>query len=206
MSRGNGKMPIFLDDSDYRHFIYLLSEVVLEFELHCWNYCLMPNHYHLTIQPARPNLSEAIRRLNGNYGLWWNKRHERVGHVFQGRFKDQIVDKDGYLLSLTRYVVMNPVRAGLVRRPEEWLWSSYRATIAAGPVPPFLDTMATLRLFGDENDEALRSRFSGFIGSQPDDASLVDRFRSSERVLGSRAFKEQLTSVETLRRFEVEAV
>ena len=88
----------------------------------------MPNHYHATLQPSQPNLSEALRRLNSVYARWWNERHQRVGHVFQGRFKDQIVDRDSYLLTLSRYVVMNPVRAGLVERPEDWRWSSYRAT------------------------------------------------------------------------------
>jgi putative transposase len=196
MSRGNGRMPIFLDDRDYRQFVHLLGEVVLEFGLQCWNYCIMPNHYHVTLQPDRPNLSEAVRWLNATYAGWWNNRHVRVGHVFQGRFKDQIVDRDSYLVTLSRYVVMNPVRANLVERPEDWPWSSYRATVASGPAPAFLATTSTLRLFGSDEDEdaILRSRFTGFVASQPDDASLVDRIRSSERVLGSRAFKEQLRS------------
>ena len=194
MARGNGKMPIFLDDRDYRQFVHLLGEVVLEFGLQCWNYCVMPNHYHATLQPDRPNLSEAVRRLNANYAGWWNKRHQRVGHVFQGRFKDQIVDRDSYLLALSRYVVMNPVRAKLAERPEDWPWSSYRATIGPGPAPAFLATLSTLRLFGDEDESSLRSRFIGFVASQADDASLVDRIRSSERILGSRTFKEHLTA------------
>ena len=104
-------MTVFLDDIDYRHFVFLLGDVIEEFGIQCWNYCLMPNHYHLTLQPGRPNLSEAMRRLNGNYALWWNRRHQRVGHVFQGRFKDQIVDRESYLFAVTRYVLMNPVRA-----------------------------------------------------------------------------------------------
>ena len=186
-------MPIFLDDRDYRQFLYCLGEVVLEFRLQCWNYCLMPNHYHATLQPTLPNLSAAVHRLNGSYAMWWNKRHDRVGHVFQGRFKDQIVDREGYLLTLSRYVVLNPVRAGLAERPDDWPWSSYRATVGSGPAPAFLASLSTLRLFGDEEEAVLRARFGGFIASQPDDASLVDQIRSSERILGTRAFKEQLT-------------
>ena len=96
MSRGNGRMCIFLDEADYRQFVYILGDVVETFGLECWNYCLMPNHYHATLRPSRPNLSEAIRRLNSVYALWWNKRHQRVGHVFQGRFKAQVVDREGY--------------------------------------------------------------------------------------------------------------
>ena len=193
MSRGNGRMAIFLDDRDYRQFVYCLGEVVLEYRLQCWNYCLMPNHYHVTLQPTQPNLSAALQRLNGWYATWWNKRHDRVGHVFQGRFKDQIVDKDSYMLTLSRYVVLNPVRASLVERPEDWPWSSYRATVGLGPAPAFLAALSTLRLWGDDDEAVLRSRFAGFIASQPDDAPLVDQIRSTERILGSRVFKERLT-------------
>ena len=129
MSRGNGRMGIFLDDADYRQFVHLLGEAVERFDIRCWNYCVMPNHYHATLQPTRTNLSEAIRCLNSGYAQWWNRRHGRVGHVFQGRYKDQVVDRETYLLTLSRYVVMNPVRAGLVERPGDWPWSSYRATV-----------------------------------------------------------------------------
>src|SRR5262245_19759788 len=109
LSRGNARMAIFLDDGDYRQFVYLLGEVLDEFGIVCWNYCLMPNHYHVTLQPTQTNLSAAIRILNGSYGQWWNRKLSRVGHVFQGRFKDQIVDRETYLMTLSRYVVMNPV-------------------------------------------------------------------------------------------------
>jgi len=186
-------MPIFLDDCDYRQFVYQLGDVLEEFSVVCWNYCVMPNHYHLTVQPTRANLSAAIRKLNGVYGQWWNRRHGRVGHVFQGRFKDQIVDRDRYLMALSKYVVMNPVRAGLVNQPEEWPWSSYRATAGLSPAPAFLSVESTLRLFGDEPEPALQARFAGTIAIHVD-PSLTDRIRSSERVLGTRAFKDLLAS------------
>jgi len=121
-------MQIFLDDGDYKHFVYLLGDIIEEFGIECWNYCLMPNHYHATLRPTQPNLSEAMRRLNSIYAQWWNRRHERVGHVFQGRFKDQVVQREGYLTALCRYIALNPVRANLATRPEDWAWSSYAAT------------------------------------------------------------------------------
>ena len=182
-------MRIFLDDVDYRQFVYLLGEVVEEGEVECWNYCVMPNHYHATLKPERPNLSEAMRCLNGDYALWWNKRHQRVGHTLQGRFKAQIVEQGAYLLTLCRYVVMNPVRAGLVAHPEEWPWSSYRATVGLCPSPPFLATSSVLRLFGDD-DTTSRARFAQFVKGEPDDASLVERIRSNEQILGTAAFKK----------------
>jgi REP element-mobilizing transposase RayT len=195
MARGNARMPIFLDDCDYRQGVYQLGDVLEEFGIVCWNFCLMPNHYHLTVQPTRPNLSAAIRKLNGAYGQWWNRRHGRVGHVFQGRFKDQIVDRDAYLLALSRYVVMNPVRAGLVNQPEDWPWSSYRATAGLSAVPAFLSTESTLRLFGDEPAAVLQERFSATV-AVPSDPALTDRIRSNERVLGTRIFKDLLASSE----------
>jgi putative transposase len=187
-------MTVFLDDIDYRHFVFLLGDVIEEFGIQCWNYCLMPNHYHLTLQPGRPNLSEAMRRLNGNYALWWNRRHQRVGHVFQGRFKDQIVDRESYLFAVTRYVLMNPVRAGLVRQPGDWRWSSYRAIAGLTEPPAFLTSSLTLRLFGDGAEADLRRRFTTFVSAVEDDPARVDRIRSSEAVLGPRAFKAEVAS------------
>jgi len=183
-------MCIFLDDADYRQFVHILGDVVEGFAIRCWNYCLMPNHYHATLQPTLPNFSEAIRRLNSVYAQWWNTRHARVGHVFQGRFKDQLVDEDAYMLTLSRYVVMNPVRAGLVTRPEDWPWGSYRATVGLSSIPAFLSTDQTLRLFGEGADAILQARFASFVTEPPHDSASVDRIRSKERILGPRAFKD----------------
>ena len=181
-------MDIYLDDTDYRQFTTELGEVIDEFRIRCWNYCLMPNHYHLTLEPTLPNLSAAVARLNGNYALWWNRRHSRVGHVFQGRFKDQIVDKETYLLTLSRYVVANPVRARLVQRPEDWVWSSYRATAGLTVSPAFLDVDLTLGLFGDSTGSDTRARFTAFT-TAASDPTLIDRIRSTDRILGPKSFK-----------------
>jgi REP element-mobilizing transposase RayT len=183
-------MCIFTDDCDYRQFINMMSDVVEEFDIRCWNYCLMPNHYHGTWQPTLPNVSEAMRVLNGNYGQWWNRRHGRVGHVFQGRFKDQIVDRESYLLNLSRYVVMNPVRAGLTKHPGDWPWSSYRATAGLSSPPAFLAVDATLGLFGDGDESILRARFIDAVTNRVVDRAADDRIRSNERILGPKAFKD----------------
>jgi len=192
MSRGNAKMAIFHDERDYRTFLKLFGRVIELYSIRCWNYCLMPNHYHATLQPTLPNLSEAIRRLNGAYGHWWNLRHGRVGHVFQGRFKAQIVDREEYLITLSRYVVLNPVRAKLTKRPEDWLWSSYRATAGLSPTPQFLDSRATLGLFSSGDEKERQARFAQVMTSEHDDPSTIDRIRSNERVLGSLAFKDRV--------------
>jgi REP-associated tyrosine transposase len=192
MARGNGKMRIFLDDEDYRRFVFLLGDVLEEFQIECWNYCVMPNHYHATIRPRDSNMSDAMRKLNSQYAQWWNRRHERVGHTFQGRFKDQIVQEDSYALTLARYVVRNPVRAGLVQNPEDWVWSSYRATIGLEPAPSFLSASSFLRLFDDGEEDAMRKRFIEFAAGDLEDVQASDRIRSAERVLGTAAFKRDV--------------
>jgi len=181
-------MTIFEDDRDYRSFLALLGDVLQEYAIDCWNYCLMPNHYHCTLQPNLPNLSEAMQHVNGVYAQRWNKRHDRVGHVFQGRFKDQIVQREGYLPYLCRYVALNPVRAKLVAAPEEWEWSSYSATIGLRPAPAFLNVASTLSQFDPGDERALQTRFKSFVCGDPDEV-LEERFRSNEAIVGDLKFK-----------------
>ena len=184
MARGNGRMTIFLDDRDYREFIQMLRHVIERYKLECWNYCVMPNHYHATIRPLRPNLSRAMQQLNSRYANYWNRRHTKVGHVFQGPFKAQIVQDDGYARTLSRYVALNPVRARLVERPEDWRWSSYASTIGARPPLSFLADAGALALFGDVAQSTLRQRFASFVQAGGQDDIEDDRIRSSDLILG----------------------
>jgi len=137
-SRGNARQVIFVDDEDRGVFFDVLSMVVERFNWFCHAYCLMENHYHLLIETPKGNLSKGMRELNGVYTQGFNRRYGRVGHLFQGRYKAILVEKDNHLLSLCRYVVLNPVRIGLRERPEQWRWSSYRATIGLEKRPSFL--------------------------------------------------------------------
>src|SRR5690606_28439280 len=109
----------------------------------------------------------------------WNRRYKHVGHVFQGRFKDQIVQENRYLLTLCRYIALNPVRSGLVETPAEWLWSSYAATIGLRPPPGFLSTDRTLRLFGGSGLLEQQALFARFVEGPEDDGALEDRIRSA---------------------------
>jgi REP element-mobilizing transposase RayT len=182
-------MRIFLDDRDYARFVNLLSDAVEELDVRCLNYCVMPNHYHATLCPTRPNLSDAIKKLNGEYAQWWNARHDHVGHVFQGRFKAPIVQEEGYLVRLCRYVALNPVRAGLAQRPEDWKWSSYAATTGLHPCPPFVDASTVLRHFGEDEEGLLQARFAEYVMSREERECSDDRIRSHEPILGSLEFK-----------------
>ncbi len=112
-----------------RHlFLDVMSKAVQDCHWAIHAYCLMDNHYHLVVETPDGNLSKGMRQLNGVYTQRFNRQHQRVGHVFQGRYKAIIVQKEAYLLELARYVVLNPVRAGMVGTPDQWPWSSYRAT------------------------------------------------------------------------------
>ena len=155
-------MNIYLDDADRHQFLALLARVVETHVVECHAYCLMTNHYHLVATTLEPNVSSAVQALNGPYAQWWNERHARVGHVFQGRFGSQIVQAETYLLSVCRYVVLNPVRAGLVASPDQWPWSSYRASAGLAPSPSFL-SQRVWRLFDPERAAMGRARFRAFV-------------------------------------------
>jgi len=127
-SRGNEKKPVFKDDEDRETFLRILTHVNKRYHWLCHAYCLMDNHYHLLVETPDGNLSLGMRQLNGVYTQAFNKRRTRTGHLFQGRYKAIVIQKDSHLLEVCRYVVLNPVRAGMVEKPEDWKWSSYRAT------------------------------------------------------------------------------
>jgi len=154
-SRGNARQSIFIDDENRGRFLDVLSIVVERFKWLCHAYCLMENHYHLLIETPNGNLSKGMRELNGVYTQWFNQRDRRVGHLFQGRYKAIIVEKDNHLLSLCRYVVLNPLRVGLIKKPEQWRWSSYRATIGLVKRPSFLTVDWVLLQFGGRKGVAM---------------------------------------------------
>lgn len=155
-SRGNAQAPIFLDDEDRDSFLAVLAECIARFTWICHAYCLMDNHYHLIIETPDANLSAGMRQLNGVYTQRFNRRHGRVGHIFQGRFKAILVERNSYLLELCRYVVLNPVRARMVRDASQYAWSSYLATMGSVPVPPWLQTDWILSQFGNDRKVARR--------------------------------------------------
>lgn len=189
-------MRVFLDDTDYRKFLYLLGDVVEEYDVDCWEVCVMPNHYHLAVMNRQPNLPEAMQQLNGEYALWWNARHGRVGHVFQGRYKDQIVQHDAYLLNLVRYIALNPVRARLVDSPEQWPWSSFAGTAGLAPTGAFVCSEPVLAAFGEGDLARLRERYRCHVlqGLRLDD-EVHRLFRARQRTVGDRAFRQQVKRV-----------
>ena len=161
-SRGDRRESIFDDDDDRLAFLHILSEVVERFNWLCYAWCLMSNHYHLLIQTPDGNLSKGMRQLNGVFTQTSNRRHRRVGHLFQGRYKAILVDSDAYLLELSRYIVLNPVRARMVKTPEAWAWSSYRATMGLAEAEPCLAVDGLLAQFARSRAVA-QARYAQFV-------------------------------------------
>lgn len=191
-ARGNDHQLIFDDDDDRATFLVVLASVVARYHVLCHAYCLMNNHYHLLLETPEANLSRAMRQLNGVYTQRFNRRHERCGHLLQGRFGAQLVDRDSYLWEVSRYIVLNPVRAGLVSHPRQWRWSSFRATAGEMPPPGFL-TVSWVRSLG-----GLKARMEGprryisFIDAGIGEVgTALDDFRSKP-VVGDEVFMARL--------------
>jgi putative transposase len=161
-SRGNARADIFLTDNDRRAFLDVLENVVQKCNWLCHAFCLLDNHYHLIIETPDPNLSLEMRQLNGVYTQAFNRAHQRVGHVFQGRYKAILVEKGSHLLELCRYVALNPVRAGMVAKPDDWKWSSYKNTAYAGKMPEFLTIDWVLGQFHERTIKA-RQLYRKFV-------------------------------------------
>jgi putative transposase len=185
-TRGNARWTIFKGDSDRWRFLETLDDTT---ERHHWlvhAYCLMPNHYHLLVETPEGNLSAGMRRLNGVYTQKFNHRNQQVGHLFQGRFKAILVDKESYFLELCRYIVLNPVRAGLVDAPEEFAWSSYRAVLGLAPSPDCLVKETVLGYFGRDGRQA-REAYQRFVRRGVGEKSPLEDVRG-QCLLGGEAF------------------
>lgn len=176
MARGNRRGPLYLEDADFAQFLKTLGSVCERFNWLVHTYCLMTNHYHLLVETPEGNLGRGMRQLNGVYTQWFNRCHNEVGHLFQGRYKAILVQKDAYLLELSRYIVLNPVRARMVESPQAWFWSSYRAAIGQTAVPSWLEVDWLLAQFGQRRREALTS-YAAFVAEGLGAANPLDDVR-----------------------------
>jgi REP element-mobilizing transposase RayT len=186
--RGNAGQDVFLDANDHSDFLDVLATAVDRHNWLCHGYCVMPNHYHLLLETVDPTLARGMHHLNGVLAQRHNRRHARKGHLYQGRYKAILVEKEAHLLELTRYVTLNPVRAELVSRSRDWTWSSYRATAGLSPVPPFLEVDWVLSQFG-RSRRAARRAYRRFVAR----GLGVDVWRElrGQIYLGGRSFVEK---------------
>ena len=194
-SRGDRREDIYRDNEDREQWLEILSQVCERFNWVVHGYCQMSNHYHLLAETVDGNLSRGMRQLNGIYTQKFNRSHHESGHLFQGRYKAILVQKETYLLELTRYVVLNPVRARMVKRPEDWAWSSFNAMIGADTESQWLAVDWTLSQFGKDRTQAI-SAYRQFVmegKGLPDPKEQVKH----QMFLGNETFNtEKIQSIE----------
>ena len=191
MARGIAGKTLYADDQDRGLFLSKLSEVCERYNFIVHAYCLMGNHFHLVAETPDGNLSAVIRQIKGVYGQYFNRKRRRVGPVFQGRFRAQVVEKERYLLEVCRYVVLNPVRARLVERPGDWVWSSYAATAGLRKGPAFLKTDGLLGMLGRKGRKKAQEAYRAFIRRGMENRG-AEGFDHKKAIVGGREFLDGL--------------
>ena len=189
-SRGNEKKAVYRDDHDRETFLNTLQHVTKRYNWLCHAYCLMDNHYHLLIETPDGNLAVGMRQLNGVYTQLFNRRHHRTGHLFQGRYKAILIQKDTHLLEVCRYIVLNPVRAGMVERPQDWQWSSYHATAGQRKAHPSLTVDWVLGQLSSNRSKA-KKEYRQFVQGGMGKKSLWSEVKG-QAILGDDAFVASL--------------
>ncbi len=187
INRGLERREIFKSPKDYQYFLSLLDQMYLKYNLVVHSYCLMPNHYHLYVETPIAQLAQIMRQLDGIYTQTFNKRHSRVGPLMQGRYKAVLIDKDNYSLELSRYIHLNPVRAKMTDKPENYQWSSYSFFVGDIEVPDFLNTQWLLSQFDKTGRKAIES-FGHFTLQGVTDAWIPEKESYKGLILGSSEF------------------
>jgi REP element-mobilizing transposase RayT/DNA-directed RNA polymerase specialized sigma24 family protein len=200
-ARGDRREDIFVDDQDRHALLDVVAQALGRFDAQMLAYCLMGNHYHFVLHTRQANLSLLMRQINGVYTQAFNRRHDKVGHLFQGRFKAILVDRDAYLLEVCRYVELNPVAARIVRKPQAWPWSSYRAHVGQENVPGWLDTDGlhgyllgrSVRTTAERRRAA--DRYADLVAATPTHSSLWDTALRQQIYLGDEAFVDRMQAL-----------
>lgn len=212
-SRGDRREPIYRDEEDRRRQLEILGHAMERFDAQVLAYCLMGNHYHLVLHTRQPNLSRLMRHVNGVYTQAFNRRHDLVGHLFQGRFKAILVDRDAYLFALCRYVERNPVAANLVRKPQEWPWSSCRAHLGLAATPKWLDRdglhgyLLGRSVRSDHQRKQAEALYAKLVGEERDeDTTFWQMALRGQMYLGDEAFAERMRKEATAEQRATKAI
>lgn len=153
-ARGNRGQSLYYDNDDRRRFLGISSVAIAEEEWKCHGFCLLTNHFHFLLTTKHANLARGMHRLNSTYANSFNRRHRKQGHLLERRYFSGLVETDAHFLDVIRYMALNPVRAGICARPEDWQWSSYRAALGLVPKPDFLSLDAVLGQFSEDPIQA----------------------------------------------------
>ena len=175
-------------------FLDFLGHAARRFGWSVTAYVLMTNHFHLVIQTPKPNLSLGMQWFNGTYVGWFNRIHKRCGHLYQGRFKARLVEKEAYFAEVLRYVVLNPVRARMVERPEDFKWSSYRACAGYEDAPEWFDRTSLLEFFHPESNEA-KASYKDFVCANVDDEEGLWSKLTNQIFLGTEEWTRNMRKV-----------
>ncbi len=169
--RGINHQNIFLEEDDFEEYLYRLKRISSKYYLEIYAYCLMGNHVHLLIKEGIEDISVSLKRLGVGYVQWYNKKYRRSGHLFQDRFLNEPVEDDVYLLTVSRYIHMNPVKAGMVKRPEDWKWSSCRAYFYISRADDILEREKILDYFCTDMDKAI-NRYQEYMKEENEDKCM----------------------------------
>ncbi len=194
-SRGNRREAIYLTDHDRHGFLKIVGDVCERYNWIIHAYCLMGNHYHLLVETPDGNLSKGMRQLNGVYTKRFNRAHDRVGHLYQGRYQALIIQKDSYLLEVARYTVLNPVRARMVSQAADWPWSSFLATVSHDRAPVWLDTSCILAHFSTRRTRA-GALYRQFVAEGSGQPPIWDHLKN-QVYLGDNNFIEEVQTTIT---------
>lgn len=192
MARGNRKSTIFHDDEDRRQFLQILGAAAALYDLLIRAMCLMGNHYHLVLETPACNLSDGMHYINGVFAQRSNRRHRQTGHVFEGPFRSLVIQRESYLMRAARYVVRNPVRAGLVAHVSDWPWSSYRATAGLEPAPSWLHVDWIRGAFNAPSLAEARQRYVNYVNTSAESQRPI---ALNAVVLGTKQFGKRLLDV-----------
>jgi len=193
ISRGNEQRAIVTDDADREKRLEWLKRTVRTYGWHLHAFVLMTNHEHLFVETPDANLSAGMQYLNGSYTSYFNRRRRRSGHLFQGRFKAHLIDEQGYFQVVSRYIHLNPVRAKVVARPQDYPWSSYAGYVRAGRALDWVTYERILMDFRPGNDSVRRRRYRQYVEAGLDEAASSPFADAVEGlILGSEAFVDRI--------------
>jgi REP element-mobilizing transposase RayT len=191
ITRGNQRQKVFKNKDDFLKYLDILSNYKMRYKYFLYAFVLMNNHVHLLIETQEIPLSKILQGINQSYTTYFNRKYKTVGHLFQGRYKAILCDRDEYLLSLVKYIHLNPVRAGIVKTPDEYQWSSHHSYVKRTDGANIIDTDQVLRMFSEDKQRA-RKLYSSYMSDGPI-VKKEDVYNTiGQRILGSEEFLERV--------------